>query len=148
PCTKIPLGNSADVDAAVQAAQRAFLTYSNTSKEERLKLLDKIIEEYKNRFDDLAVSISTEMGAPLWLSKSAQVAAGLGHLFQTKKILEGFEFIDTNKTTALSYEPIGVVGMITPWNWPLNQIMCKVAPALAAGCTMVLKPSEYAPGSA
>lgn len=145
PFAQISLGSKADVDVAVAAARKAFATYSQTTKDERLDLLQRILDVYTNRYDEIALAITQEMGAPIWLSKAAQAATGVGHLKQTIRVLKNFNFLETNRTTAISYEPIGVVGMITPWNWPINQIMCKVAPALAAGCTVVLKPSEIAP---
>ncbi len=145
PIGVISLGSKADVDKAVAAARKAFETFSQTTKEERLALLQKITEVYQRRFGEFAETISLEMGAPMWLSKAAQAATGVAHLMQTMKILKDFEFTKTQGTTGIMYEPVGVVGMITPWNWPVNQIMCKAAPAIAAGCTMVLKPSEIAP---
>lgn len=145
---QISAGRPADVDKAVQAARRAFDTYSQTSVDERVALLERILNAYQERHDDIATAISQEMGAPLWLSQTAQAAMGPAHLKQTLKVLKNFEFMQIRRSTAIVHEPIGVVGMITPWNWPVNQIMCKVAPALAAGCTMVLKPSELAPVSA
>ncbi|MEM8747089.1 MAG: aldehyde dehydrogenase family protein [Actinomycetota bacterium] len=145
PIGTIALGGQADVDKAVEAAQRAFETWSQTSVEERLALLNKITELLGARADDLASTISAEMGAPTGLAKAAQAASGLGHFATTAAVLSGFEFEEKVGTSLIVKEPIGVVGMITPWNWPINQISCKVAPALAAGCTMVLKPSEVAP---
>jgi aldehyde dehydrogenase (NAD+) len=145
PIGQISLGSKADVDKAVAAARKAFETFSQTTKEQRLALLQKITEIYQRRFGEFAETISLEMGAPMWLSKAAQAATGVAHLMQTMKILKDFEFTKTQGTTGIMYEPVGVVGMITPWNWPVNQIMCKAAPAIAAGCTMVLKPSEIAP---
>ena len=142
---KIAMGSSADVDKAVIAAKDAFDTFSQTSVEERLALLGKIVEVYQSRYDEIAETISSEMGAPLTLSKAAQAATGLGHFAQAIEILQSFEWEETKGKTIIRKEPIGVVGMITPWNWPINQISCKVAPALAAGCTMVLKPTEIAP---
>ena len=142
---KIAMGSAADVDKAVIAAKDAFDTYSQTSVEERLALLGKIIEVYQSRYDEIAETISSEMGAPLTLSKAAQAATGLGHFAQAIEILQNFEWEETKGRTLIRKEPIGVVGMITPWNWPINQISCKVAPALAAGCTMILKPTEIAP---
>jgi aldehyde dehydrogenase (NAD+) len=142
---KIALGSAKDVDLAVAAARRAFETYSQTSREDRLALLRKIAASYQKRYADLAKTISQEMGAPFWLSNAAQAATGLGHLNEMIKILENYRFEDLRGTTMIRREPIGVCGFITPWNWPVNQIMCKVAPALAAGCTMVLKPTEVAP---
>tara|TARA_B100000809_G_scaffold199702_1_gene199791 strand:+ start:1819 stop:3249 length:1431 start_codon:yes stop_codon:yes gene_type:complete len=142
---KIAMGSAADVDKAVIAAKDAFDTYSQTSVEERLALLGKIVEVYQSRYDEIAETISSEMGAPLTLSKAAQAATGLGHFAQAIEILQSFEWEETKGRTLIRKEPIGVVGMITPWNWPINQISCKVAPALAAGCTMLLKPTEIAP---
>ena len=142
---RVSLGSKADVDKAVAAARRAFETFSRTTREERLALLQKVVEVYQKRYGDVVEAISKEMGAPLGLSKNAQAAMGIAHLTQAMKVLKDFEFQKVQGTTAIAYEPVGVVGMITPWNWPINQIACKVAPALAAGCTMVLKPSEVAP---
>jgi aldehyde dehydrogenase (NAD+) len=145
PIESIAMGGADDVDAAVAAAKAAFETFSLTTKDERLALLDSIIGVYAGRMEELADIISQEVGAPLWLAQAAQAAAGLGHLATARAVLADFEFEREMGTTLLVREPIGVCGMITPWNWPLNQIACKVAPALAAGCTMVLKPSEVAP---
>jgi aldehyde dehydrogenase (NAD+) len=145
PIARISLGSAADVEVAVQAARRAFETYSQTSREERLALLARVLEVYQRRYGDFVQTISQEMGAPLWLSKAAQAATGVAHLATAIEVLRKFPFEHVQGTTAIAHEPVGVVGMITPWNWPINQIMCKVAPALAAGCTMVLKPSEIAP---
>jgi aldehyde dehydrogenase (NAD+) len=145
PIESIAMGGPDDVDAAVAAAKAAFDTYSLSSREERLALLDRIIEVYASRLDDLAETISEEMGAPLWLAKQAQATAGLGHFSTTREVLANLEFETQMSDTLIVREPIGVCGLITPWNWPVNQIACKVAPALAAGCTMVLKPSEVAP---
>jgi len=145
PIARIALGSAKDVDLAVTAARCAFETFLQTSREERLALLRSISASYQKRYDEIAETISREMGAPLWLSKAAQAATGLGHLAQTIQVLEGYPFEELRGTTMLRREPIGVCGFITPWNWPVNQIMCKVAPALAAGCTMVLKPTELAP---
>jgi aldehyde dehydrogenase (NAD+) len=141
----IAMGGADDVDAAVAAAKKAFETFSLTSKEERLALLDSIIGVYAGRMEELADIISQEVGAPLWLAQAAQAAAGLGHLATARGVLADFEFERPMGTTMIVREPVGVCGMITPWNWPLNQIACKVAPAIATGCTMVLKPSEVAP---
>jgi aldehyde dehydrogenase (NAD+) len=141
----IAMGSAADVDKAVIAAKDAFDTFSQTSVEERLALLGRIVEVYKSKYDEIAETISSEMGAPLSLSKAAQAATGLGHFAQAIEILQDFEWEETKGKTVIRKEPIGVVGMITPWNWPINQIACKVAPALAAGCTMILKPTEIAP---
>ncbi|MBN9486434.1 MAG: aldehyde dehydrogenase family protein [Alphaproteobacteria bacterium] len=145
---RVSLGSKADVDKAVAAARRAFEKYSRTTREERLALLEKIIAVYKGKFQAIAEAISLEMGAPLWLAKAAQAATGLGHLNETVKILKDYKFEDMHGSTAIVKEPVGVCGFITPWNWPINQIACKVAPALAAGCTVILKPSEVAPMNA
>ncbi|MFL2698330.1 MAG: aldehyde dehydrogenase family protein [Gammaproteobacteria bacterium] len=142
---EISLGSAQDVDNAVSAAQEAFKSFSTTSVEERLALLGRIVEVYQSKYDEVAETISLEMGAPLALSKAAQAATGLGHFAQTIEILQDFDWEETKGRNIIRKEPIGVVGMITPWNWPINQISCKVAPALAAGCTMVLKPTEIAP---
>ena len=148
PIATISLGTSADVDKAVAAAKRAFESYSETKVDDRLTFLRRIIEVYRSRADEMAETISQEMGAPLSLSRKAQVPAGLAHLLEIVKVLEYFQFEELKGTTLMRKEPVGVCGLITPWNWPMNQIACKVAPALAAGCTMVLKPSEIAPLSA
>ena len=145
---EIALGSAADVDKAVVAARRAFETFSATSREDRVALLTKIIEVYKSRAKDLGAAISDEMGAPLAFAEKFQVGAGLGHIVAALDILKTYSFDEPVGNAMVVREPIGVVGMITPWNWPLNQIACKVAPALAAGCTMILKPSEYTPSSA
>ncbi len=142
---QIALGSKADVDKAVAAAQRAFPAWAMTTREQRLGYFGKIIEIYQRRLGEIAESITKEMGAPIGLSRAAQAAIGLGHLAETMRVLKEFHFEKKLGTTHVVHEPVGVVGMITPWNWPINQIMCKVAPALAAGCTMVLKPSEYTP---
>src|ERR1700722_7044237 len=146
--TSIAMGSAEDVDAAVAAARAAFETFSLTSKDERLALLDSIIAVYSRRLEELAEIISQEMGAPLSLSRAAQAVAGLAHLATARAVLADFEFERAMGGPLLVREPVGVCGMITPWNWPLNQIACKVAPALATGCTMVLKPSEVAPVNA
>ena len=148
PIATISLGTAADVDKAVAAAKKAFESYSETTREQRLAILRKIIEIYQSKTDEMAETISQEMGAPISLSRAAQAPAGLGHFLEAVKILERFEFEELKGTTLMRKEPVGVCGLITPWNWPMNQIACKVAPALAAGCTMVLKPSEIAPLSA
>ncbi|WID96155.1 aldehyde dehydrogenase family protein [Bosea vestrisii] len=145
---QIALGSEADVDKAVAAARAAFPAFAATSKQERLALMRRLLEAYKARYADIANALSQEMGAPKELAHRAQAAMGTGHLAKMIETLENFEFEELRGTTLIAKEPIGVVGMITPWNWPLNQIMCKVAPALAAGCTMVLKPSEIAPMNA
>ena len=148
PMYDIAMGSAADVDKAVAAARRAFETFSQTSREERVALLARIIEVYKSRAKDLGAAISDEMGAPLAFAEKFQVGAGLGHIVATLDILKTYNFEEPIGSAMVVREPVGVVGMITPWNWPLNQIACKVAPALAAGCTMILKPSEFTPSSA
>jgi aldehyde dehydrogenase (NAD+) len=148
PLYEIALGSKADVDKAVAAARRAFETFSLTTREERADLLAKVIDVYKKRMKEIGGAISDEMGAPLPFAERFQAGAGLGHLMTTLEVLKTYAFEERLGTAMLVREPVGVVGMITPWNWPLNQIACKVAPALAAGCTMVLKPSEYTPSSA
>jgi aldehyde dehydrogenase (NAD+) len=148
PVTEITLGSPADADRAVAAARRAFGTWSQSSVAERQALLGRIMEEYKKRSPDFAKSMSEEMGAPMGLATAAQAPTGLGHFAATSKALGAFAFEETVGRARVVHEPLGVVAMITPWNWPLNQICAKVAPALAAGDTMVLKPSEEAPGCA
>jgi aldehyde dehydrogenase (NAD+) len=143
--TSIAMGGEQDVDAAVAAAKAAFESFSQTTKAERLELLDRVIAVYTGRLEELADIISQEMGAPLSLARAAQAVAGLAHLGTARAVLADFEFERPMGSTLIVREPIGVCGLITPWNWPLNQIACKVAPALATGCTMVLKPSEVAP---
>jgi aldehyde dehydrogenase (NAD+) len=145
---RISLGAAADVDKAVAAARRAFESYSETTVETRLALLRRIIEVYQSHSDEMADTISLEMGAPISLARAAQSPSGLRHFIEIVKVLEHFPFEELKGMTLMRKEPIGVCGLITPWNWPMNQIGCKVAPALAAGCTMVLKPSEMAPLSA
>jgi aldehyde dehydrogenase (NAD+) len=148
PLATISLGGPADVDKAVAAAKRAFDSYSQTTVAERVALLQRIIEVYKAKSEEMAQTISREMGCPLSLARAAQAAAGSGHLLEIVKVLEHFQFEELKGSTLMRKEPIGVCGLITPWNWPMNQIAAKVAPALAAGCTVVLKPSEMAPLSA
>ena len=145
---RVSLGSAADVDRAVTAARVAFGTYSRTSKAERIVLLEKVIACYQERLDDLATTISLEMGAPMSLATSAHAPMGLIQLNTALDVLKDYEFQLARGNTLIIQEPIGVCGFITPWNWPMNQIMCKVAPALAAGCTIVLKPSEVTPLSA
>ncbi len=147
-CTEITLGTAADVDAAVAAAKAAFKTFSKTTRDERLALMERIVDEYKKRMPDMAKSIATEMGAPISFAGTAQVGAGIGGFMGTMAALKDFEFSEDRGSHKVVYEPIGVVGMITPWNWPINQIALKVAPSIAAGNTMVLKPSEECPGNA
>jgi len=145
PFAKISIGSAADVDRAVKAARAAFDGFSRTSVNERVELLEAIGAEYDKRAEDIAEAVSREMGAPLGFARGAQVWIGRAHLTEIVKVLKSYRFEYMRGNTRVVKEPIGVVGMITPWNWPLNQITCKVAPALAAGCTMVLKPSEIAP---
>ena len=141
----IALGAQADVDRAVAAAAAAFESFSATTREERIALLGRIVEVYMARAGELAAAVSMEMGAPAGLAAHAQVPAGLGHFAVALETLKGYEFEERVGTSTVVSEPVGVCALITPWNWPLNQIGAKVAPALAAGCTMVLKPSEIAP---
>lgn len=145
---RVTLGTAQDVDIAVRAARKAFATYSQTSREERVDLLERIVAEYQKRFEDMAKAITEEMGAPSWLAQRAQAAMGIAHVQTALQVLKDYRFEEDRGTTRLVKEPIGVCAFITPWNWPINQIACKVAPALATGCTMVLKPSEVAPFSA
>jgi len=142
---RISLGSAADVDKAVAAARTAFETFGHSSREERIALLERIIGAYQAHMGEMAETISLEMGAPMWLANAAQAPAALAHLMQALEVLKNYEFVENRGTTRILHEPIGVCGFITPWNWPVNQIACKVAPALAAGCTMVLKPTEIAP---
>ncbi|MGI9324279.1 MAG: aldehyde dehydrogenase family protein [Pseudomonadales bacterium] len=148
PLGKIAMGDEQDIHRAVTAAKRALESYSRTNKEQRIVLLQKIIETYQRYMPDIARTISEEMGAPLPLANAAQAPSGLGHFMTTLQVLKQFEFEEDIGTSRIVREPAGVCGFITPWNWPINQIACKVAPALAAGCTMVLKPSEVAPFNA
>jgi len=148
PIATISLGSAADVDKAVAAAKRAFESYSETTPDERLAFLQRVIEVYGSKMDEMAETISQEMGAPIGLSRAAQAPSGLAHLSEIVKVLRLFKFEELKGSTLMRKEPIGVCGLITPWNWPMNQVAAKVAPALAAGCTMVLKPSEFAPLSA
>ncbi|RJF87802.1 aldehyde dehydrogenase family protein [Oleomonas cavernae] len=145
PYTKISVGNADDVNRAVAAAKAAFPSYTKTTKAERLAFLERLLEVYNARYEDIAQAVTQEMGAPLSFARAAQAWAGQVHLEATIKALREYEFEHARGKTRMVKEGIGVVGLITPWNWPLNQIVCKVAPALAAGCTMVLKPSEIAP---
>ncbi len=148
PIATISLGGERDVASAVHAAKNAFTTFSETTPEERLALLHRIIDVYQEKREEMAEAISSEMGAPISLSRKAQAPAGLAHLIEAARVLGQFKFEEVRGSTLMAKEPIGVCGLITPWNWPMNQIACKVAPAIAAGCTMVLKPSELAPLSA
>ncbi|MEO0753346.1 MAG: aldehyde dehydrogenase family protein [Pseudomonadota bacterium] len=145
PFARISIGSAADVDKAVAAAKAAFPAFSRTTVEERAALLDKIAAGYQARMGEIAENISDQMGAPMWLANAAQAPIGLGHYATMAQILREYPFEEEKGGHYLRKEPIGVCGFITPWNWPANQIACKVAPAIAAGCTMVLKPSEIAP---
>ena len=147
-CAQISLGSEEDVNLAVSAARAAFDSYSRTTRQERLELLESCIEVYQKHYNDIAAAIREEMGAPQELAAGAQAFCGLGHLQEAAKVLKDFAFEEDLGEHRVFKEPIGVCGLITPWNWPVNQISCKVAPALAVGCTMVLKPSEVAPLSA
>lgn len=147
PAGVISLGGAADVDRAVAAARSAFAGYSHTGRQERLELIDAFIGAYKARYNDMADAITAEMGAPKRLSTKAQAAMGVVIAKTARRLLENFAFEEQRGSTLIRREPIGVCGFITPWNWPVNQIALKVLPALAAGCTMVLKPSEIAPFS-
>jgi len=144
-CGRISMGSAADVDRAVAAASRALPAWSRTSREERIALLQRILEEFAKRHDEVATAIMEEMGAPWKLAKFAQAASGPQHIQAAIDALKNFQFEESHGTTQIVKEPIGVCALITPWNWPMNQVAVKVAPALAAGCTMVLKPSEIAP---
>ena len=141
----VTAGTKEDIDSAVNAAANAFKTYQFSSKDERIDLLNNVIAEYENRYQDFVDTITEEMGAPLWLSSKAQASTGIKNLNETLDALKEYEFEKEEGDYILMKEPIGVVGMITPWNWPMNQITTKVSAALAAGCTMVLKPSEISP---
>ena len=144
-CGRISLGSAADVDLAVAAAKRAEAGFAATTREERLELLEAILAEFTKRYTDVAEAVMEEMGAPWQLAKGAQAGSGTQHLKAAIRALKTFEFEERNRSTLIVKEPIGVVALITPWNWPVNQVVVKVAPALAAGCPMVLKPSEIAP---
>ncbi|MCC0014723.1 MAG: aldehyde dehydrogenase family protein [Rhodobiaceae bacterium] len=145
--TQVALGTTADAARAIDAAHAAFETFSQTTRAERIELLESIRDAYEARMDDFASAMSDEMGAPLGYALSDQAGSGLGHLNATLEALKSFAFETQRGTTRIVHEAIGVCGLITPWNWPMNQITCKVAPAISAGCTMVLKPSEIAPVS-
>jgi aldehyde dehydrogenase (NAD+) len=144
----ISMGSSKDVDRAVMAARRAFDGYSRSSPAERLALMERILAAYKAHYNEIAQAISIEMGAPITLSKGSQTGIGVGHISAMIDVLKTFKFEEMHGTVRLVQEPVGVCALITPWNWPMNQVAAKVVPALAAGCTMVLKPSEYSPFSA
>ena len=143
--SEIIFANKDDLDLAVLSAKKAFNSFSTINLEEKIELFNSIILSFKKRLNDLAEIISLEMGAPITLSQKAQAPSGLGHFINTLNVLKKFEFEEVFDTYIVRKEPIGVCGLITPWNWPINQITCKVAPALAAGCTLILKPSEVAP---
>ena len=148
PCAEISLGGKKDVDAAVTSAKEAFETWGFTTKEERLNLFEKLYDIYKKNWDQMAKTISLEMGAPIDFSTELQTKTGASHIKSFKNILKNFKFektLDEEKNQTILYEPKGVCALITPWNWPINQVNLKVIPALAAGCTVVLKPSEIAP---
>ena len=148
-CATVTLGGAQDGEAAIAAAKSAFDSWSQSSKEERIALVERIQEAYNRHSDELALAISTEMGAPIDYATSAQVTAGSWHIENFLMAIKDFDFIQELGAHApqdrIAYEPVGVVGLITPWNWPMNQVTLKVIPALLAGCTMVLKPSEIAP---
>lgn len=145
---KIAMGTAKDVDVAAKAARAAFPAWSQSTREERLVVLNKIIDGIKARSEELAQAISQEMGAPISFARTAQVGTGIGHFATARAILENYEFEETRGKTQVIKEPVGVCGFITPWNWPLNQVTCKIAPAIATGCTIVIKPSELSPVSA
>jgi|TARA_X000000950_G_C13885504_1_gene648643 aldehyde dehydrogenase (NAD+) len=145
---RIGAGTAEDVTRAVVSARKAFNSFSQTSKQERVELLTEVRNLYKKRFNDIAEAIREEMGAPGHLAFGAQTAVGLGHLKTAIRVLEQFEFEQQREKFLIRYEPIGVCGLITPWNWPINQIVSKIAPAIASGCTTLLKPSELSPISA
>ena len=147
-CGRISVGSAADVDKAVKAAVNAFRSWSRITRAERLAQLDRIIEEFTKRVPELGDAITEEMGAPKWLAHGTQAAIGVNHFKTARRILETYQFEEDRGTSRVVQEPIGVCGFITPWNWPIHQICAKVAPALATGCTVVLKPSEIAPFSA
>lgn len=147
-CARIAIGNSKDVDIAATAASEAFKSYGLSSINERKEILQSIIQSYKNRYNDIADAISEEMGAPTSLAMKGQAGSGLGHFKTALSLLNTYQFTEKLTASTVVKEPIGVCGLITPWNWPINQIACKVAPAIAVGCTAILKPSEVAPLSA
>ncbi len=145
---QLAMGTTEDIDRAVAAAKAAFSAWSTMPVSERAAYLGDMLSIYKRRYQDVVAAITQEMGSPTKLSSDVQAAMGIGHLATTLQVLESFDFERPHKSTMVRKEPIGVVGLITPWNWPMNQVMCKVAPALAAGCTIVLKPSQDSPLSA
>ena len=144
----VSVGSKADIDKAVKAARNAFQNFSKTLVSERVELLTEIRNIYKKRFDDIASAIQTEMGAPINLARGSQATVGLSHLKTAIRVLENHKFEFNHGNYLVRHEPIGVCGLITPWNWPINQVVSKLAPCLASGCTAVLKPSEIAPLSA
>jgi len=143
--TQISIGSAADVDKAVAAAQKALVSFGRSTRQERIDLLQSILAEYNKRRNDVGDAISREMGAPLQFARDIQAGRGTAHLERMIEVLKTYPFEYVEGTTLIAREPIGVCGLITPWNWPVNQIACKVVPAIAAGCTMILKPSEEAP---
>ena len=147
-CAKITLGNSQDTNKAIQSAKKAFETWKETSKQERVALLEKLLKIYNERYDEMTDAITTELGCPRDWCSANQTSSGASHIEDFIKRLKEFNFepgFDKGSKNQILYEPIGVCGLITPWNWPINQIALKVVPALATGCTMILKPSEIAP---
>ena len=142
---QVAAGTKEDIDKAVSAALDAFSSFQQTTKAQRIELLKNVITEYEARYNDFVQTISKEMGSPIWLSEAAQAKTGIKNIQETLDALECYEFERPEGDYTLIKEPIGVIGMITPWNWPMNQITTKVSAALAAGCTMVLKPSEISP---
>ena len=146
-CGRVSAGSAADVDRAVAAAKTAFKTWRKASREDRLALLNRIVEAFQARVGDMGSAITEEMGAPAWLAQGTQAPIGINHFKSAIDVLERYEFEEDRGTSRILKEPIGVCGFITPWNWPIHQICAKVAPALAVGCTVVLKPSEISPFS-
>ena len=144
----VAMGTEVDVDRAVAAAHRSFPEFARSNRADRIELLERTLVTYQKRYDEIAEAITDEMGAPISLAHGSQAGIGIGHLKTMIRILKDFPFQESQGKTRLILEPVGICALITPWNWPINQIACKVVPALAAGCTMVLKPSEYAPVSA
>ncbi len=142
---RVAAGSEADVDAAVRAAHRAFPAYSESTREERLELLERILEGYRRRLPDIAAAMSAEVGIPKTFSEKVQARIGEWHLETAIKVLKDYVFEEDWGTTRIIREPVGICSLISPWNWPMNQVVIKMAPALAAGCTMVLKPSQYSP---
>lgn len=148
PCAEIAMGDARDADRAVAEAKRALPGFAAAGRDDRLALLRRILAVYQGKYEELARLMSLEMGSPITFSRNFQAMRGVAHLEEMIRVLEGFEFEWRQGTTQMRLEPVGVCGLVTPWNWPMNQVVVKVAPALAAGCTMVLKPSEYSPLSA